>query len=278
MNLVARSCRRHLAIVLAGLLCGCAHQELAARQSQAQEIASRHGFSMEDVPTGTYTIRTWKGPKTGSHVLHAYIEGDGFAWVSRNQPSRDPTPNDPLALRLAVQDRAANTVYLGRPCQFVMQAGGCNVRDWTSHRFSEAMVNAMDVALTHVKLESGAKEIVLIGYSGGGAMASLLAARRGDVVHLVTVAGNLDHRAWSAAHQISALSGSLNPPDFAEKLAGVRQTHMIGAKDRVVPEQVYNAYRRVFQTDAEIVLKTIPDADHHCCWEADWPRLLSELD
>jgi hypothetical protein len=44
-------------------------------------------------------------------------------------------------------------------------------------------------------------------------VASLVAARRHDVVRLVTVAGNLDHLAWTTLHGVSPLTGSLNPAD-----------------------------------------------------------------
>ncbi|GAB2181920.1 hypothetical protein DLREEDagrD3_21430 [Denitratisoma sp. agr-D3] len=52
-------------------------------------------------------------------------------------------------------------------------------------------------------LQLGARRLTLVGYSGGAA--ALLAARCSDVVRLVTIAGNLDHRAWTRYHHITTL-------------------------------------------------------------------------
>jgi hypothetical protein len=45
-----------------------------------------------------------------------YQSGDGLAWLSSDVPSSDPTPLDPLALRLALAKPARNAAYLARPC------------------------------------------------------------------------------------------------------------------------------------------------------------------
>jgi hypothetical protein len=69
-----------------------------------------------------------------------------------------------------------------------------------------SVISASNQAVDALKQRYGAQEIVLVGYSGGGAVAALVAARRTDVVRLVTVAGNLDHLAWTHLH-------SVPPPD-----------------------------------------------------------------
>ena len=59
------------------------------------------------------------GPVDGPvDEVHVYIEGDGYAWATTTDPSDDPTPINPLALRLAAVDDAPNVLYLARPCQF----------------------------------------------------------------------------------------------------------------------------------------------------------------
>ena len=47
--------------------------------------------------------------------LSIYLEGDGLAWVSRTEASRDPTPDNPIGLRLAAIDPAPNVVWIARP-------------------------------------------------------------------------------------------------------------------------------------------------------------------
>jgi len=39
------------------------------------------------------------------------------AWLAVPRPSQDPTPVDPLALRLALVQPTGNAAYLARPCQ-----------------------------------------------------------------------------------------------------------------------------------------------------------------
>src|SRR3546814_2839304 len=63
---------------------------------------------------------------------------------------------------------------------------------WTSARFSDGVIVSMSDALDRLKEEAGASSLDLVGYSGGGGVAVLLAARRRDVVSIVTIAGNLD--------------------------------------------------------------------------------------
>jgi len=104
-----------------------------------------------------------------------------------------------------------------------------------------------------------------------------VAARRADVQRLVTVAGNLDHRAWARLHGVSPLGDSLNPPDYARELAAIRQTHIVADADRIVPIDVYRSYRQALPDRADITLRLLPHADHGCCWEEAWPTLLGEI-
>ena len=72
-----------------------------------------------------------------------------------------------------------------------------------------------------MKEKSGAKYLELVGYSGGGAIAVLVAARRSDVVGIRTVAGNLDTRAFCKYQHVSALDGSMNPLAIAESFVRI---------------------------------------------------------
>lgn len=272
--------RRALASVFVGalLLGACASLSVDDRIAQADDIAARHGFAKLEIETRHFPLRAFVGPQRRGGVLHIYIEGDGFAWVTRNKPSQNPTPRDPVALKLAVLD-PHDAAYLARPCQYVaLERGSCQPRDWASARFSSEAIAAMDEAINQLKHQMGAAGVVLIGYSGGGAVAALVAARRADVAHLVTVAGNLDPVAWARWHSVPELSGSLNPRDVAARLANIRQTHFVGERDRIVPFDIYRSYRAAFPHDADISATLVPRADHACCWEQVWPALLRALD
>jgi len=115
----------------------------------------------------------------------------------------------------------------------------------------------------------------LVGYSGGAAVAALVAAKREDVVQLVTVAGNLDHRAWTTWHQVSDLSQSLNPADARRELSAIPQYHLIGEKDKVVPPALIDEFVAGFSSSEKIMVREIPDFDHQCCWVQRWSSLMT---
>ena len=50
--------------------------------------------------------------------------------------------------------------------------------------------------------------VVLIGYSGGGTLAWLMASRIPETTRVVTIAANLDIDEWTRIHGDSPLSGS----------------------------------------------------------------------
>ena len=140
-------------------------------------------------------------------------------------------------------------------------------------RFREDAVAAMDHAVSRLKKSAGAAEVNLVGYSGGGTMAALIAARRSDVSCLVTIAAPLDTRAWTEALKVSPLDYSLNPADVARQLTTVRQTHFRGRKDTVVPPSTTQRY--LSQVPRALVIDK-QAYDHQCCWGDDWPELRRE--
>jgi len=76
-----------------------------------------------------------------AELLTIYIEGDGLSWIDASTPSNEPTPMDPLALKLALRDDAPSA-YLARPCQYVAEdrKKSCAQKYWTYSRFSEEVI------------------------------------------------------------------------------------------------------------------------------------------
>lgn len=204
-------------------------------------------------------------------TLTIFIEGDGSSWRSRTQPSNNTTPNNPVALKLAIKNQSSNsnTVYLARPCQYIdlKTQPYCNYKYWTSHRFSEEIVESTNEAINILKDNYKADKIELVGYSGGGAIAALLSARRQDIIKLTTVAGNLDTDAWTSHHNISPLSGSLNPADYWKSLLHIPQTHYVGNNDRIIPPFITQSYVDRFPETARPEIIIIDKVDHNCCWD-----------
>ena len=223
---------------------------------------------------GAVPLAGFRAPGAPAGPTYVYIEGDGAAWLSRSRLSADPTPRDPVALRLALNHPAPGALYAARPCQYVSAAAlaRCDPALWSGARWSEAVVAAMSAALSHWK-RSPDERFVLAGWSGGGVVAALLAARRDDADGLITVAAPLDAAAWTAHHGVSPLAASLDPaaepPDRRAPAL-----HLHGGRDATVPPSVIEAYRRAAPPNARFVV--VPAFGHRCCWPRAWPRLLRE--
>lgn len=262
-------------VALALALAGCA----GARDQQlreAQVIAGPGGLAQELLHARGMTVLGFERAGSPGGVLTVYIEGDGRAWLNPWQPSTDPTPTDPVGLRLAVSDPSRPLLYLARPCQFVAFSG-CTARLWTSGRLSPEIVAVYQQLLDDALRRTGSTKLALVGYSGGGALAALLAERRHDVAGLATVAADLDLEAWTRLRDLAPLSGSLDPADDAAAIEGLPQVHFAGGADAVVPPAVVQSFLRRFRQQGAARLIVVSHFDHDCCWVTSWPQLLREL-
>lgn len=272
------------ALIVCGLLVGCAaitppdqspgpylalEQRLTAKQWRIETVDGKY------LPVQIAI----KERATRSSILAVYIEGDGRAWLNSQQLSQDPTPQQALALQLAEQHTDTSVAYLARPCQYsTVQDKRCLPKYWSSHRFSEEVIEVSNRALERLKVASHADDLILIAYSGGATVAALLAARRDDVSTLVTIAGNLDHPAWTAHHRVSPLSGSLHATEILHQSPAreVMQIHLIGDKDRIVPPSLIQYFAANFSNTQ---LFHAADNNHTCCWVEQWaswwPLILS---
>lgn len=176
-----------------------------------------------------------KGRPRSSAELVVYLEGDGRG-VIRGQVSQDPTPSKAMGFELAKSDPSAAVLYLARVGQFQpAQTGKKYQQYWSNKRLSEESVQAANHAIDQAKTRIGAQRIHLVGYSGGGGLAVLLAERRQDVVSLATVAGLLDINWWVREKNFQPLTGSLNPADQAAHISHIPQVHFYGAEDSIIP-------------------------------------------
>jgi pimeloyl-ACP methyl ester carboxylesterase len=180
-----------------------------------------------------------------------------------------------VALRLALAQPAGNAAYLARPCQYVNKPSKpCAPRYWTGARFAPEVIAATNEAIDDLKARFGASQLTLVGYSGGAAVAALVAAQRHDVQQLVSVAGNIDHTAWTTLHHLSPLSESLNPLQVRATLGAISQWHFAGSLDRVVPPRLIKSW---VQGLPNVQLVVIDGYDHSCCWAENWPQLWATI-
>ncbi len=269
-------CRPFLLCLLM-LLTGCTLPGPYQRTASAYRIAADQGWRAEKISAGRFNFQVFM-PQHKSTDLVVYVEGDGLAWLDSATPSSDPTPSNPLGLRLALRHPGNNAAYLGRPCQYDPEniVHICRKTDWTDGRYSKEIVDAANLALNDLKQRMGARQINLVGYSGGGTLAALMAARRGDVRLLVTIAAVLDHTEWTAQLGLSPLAASLNPIDHWEQLRTLPQMHFVGQADKVTGWVAVQRYINLGQ-DAPITVRTLENFDHICCWVEAWPQLWQEM-
>jgi len=246
-------------------------------RAAAAELAAANGWQRHEIQAGRFLLTTYSHiDAPGDPWLVVYLEGDGFPWKTRTELSDDPTPRNPHTLELAVLDPAPNKVYIARPCQYLDadELARCPSEFWSFSRYAPQVVEAMNAAITQYATGTGARHLRLVGYSGGGQIAALVASDRDDVAELVTVAANLDHKAWTGVHNITPLDGSLNAADVAAAIEDIPQVHFVGAEDTNVTAAVVEAYVARMDDPSNTLLVVVDGMSHNCCWPEVWTDLL----
>lgn len=253
---------------------GCAGPEsFGGSRANVVDWAEVRGFETGELIAGPFRLLAlMRQVQPGSKILSVYIEGDGAPWMSPWHPPSDPTPLRPVALAMASADAASSVVYLGRPCQYLSNEAleNCASSWWMERRFSPEVLSAYDEALTQIKTRFGAKKLRVIGYSGGGVIAALLAARRSDVDFLVTVAAPLALSDWVEGHSLSHFAKASDP--IMERGILPASVHWAGDQDKVVPVAIVEKF--VHKKGGRIFI--MPGYDHECCWARDWASLMAK--
>lgn len=247
----------------------------ADRIAHARALAADAGFAAVPSATGVaLPVAAWHRPGEPTLPARLYLEGDGLAFLRRGRRSNDPTPERPVALELAAVDPYPGDVfYVARPCQYETRAAAqCEPSLWTVARYGETVVETTRERIDGIVGPD--RTIELVGFSGGGVVAALVAARRDRVARLVTVASPLDVEAWTRAMDVPALVLSLSPMDHVAVLSRVPQTHFASGADRVVPlavvERFVAAIRAGDGAGREVDLVLHPDRAH-TDWPSVWP-------
>lgn len=268
------------ALLLSSLALGCCtYGGKSSKLRLAKDIAIRNQMSLRYINTQNFALTSFERISGSSNApTSIYIEGDGLAWLSRSTPSRNPTPKNPVGLRLASRDHISkNVIYIARPCQYteISKTRPCPAQYWTSKRFAPEVIQSFNQAIDQLKQKHKLGKLELIGYSGGAAVATLLAAQRDDVINLRTVAGNIDIDAFSKFHNVSKMPLSLNPAKEAYKLKDLPQMHFIGEEDSIVPAAIFNSYKRKAGAPQCVNSQIVYGVSHEKGWEAVWPQLIT---
>lgn len=264
---------KHCAVgVTAVLLTAALLNACAPLEPSPQQLAARLGLVPLTVHGALFEHRAWFKPGGGDQ-LHVYLEGDGHTQLADGRIPADPGPIGTLVLELLAQDDAP-ALLLGRPCHHGLAASpGCDARMWTTRRYSPAVVHSLAAALGAFRAQHAHSGMVLIGHSGGGTLAMLLAPDVPGLRAVVTVAGNLDVGAWTALHGYSPLDG-LDPARAAPLPVGIAQRHWAGSDDHEVPPAL-SAHAVARQPGACLVV--LENIGHTRGWAAVWKDVLRTI-
>jgi hypothetical protein len=270
---------KNLLFIFIFIFAGCSSHILTPQErlDVATKLAQSNALKTRTFTTSTFDIYAYQKTFTCKYEMSVYIEGDGLSWITSSRISKNPTPFNPMALKLMVQDNSTCKIYLARPCQYV-QNKLCDESYWTNARFSPKVIQTYEQILDTLAEKSEIKQFKLYGFSGGGTVATLLAAKRKDIQQLVTIAGNLDIDFWTKKNYLTPLTGSLNPANFSQELSSIKQLHLIGTEDNVIDKSVFNSYKRHFKNTQNIHSLSFSGYSHSCCWDKKWREILQDIE
>jgi pimeloyl-ACP methyl ester carboxylesterase len=266
---------------------GCTIQskvQQSNHQSNYQEISTKAGLSETHIQTQSFTLKRLSNPaferlkqetpslkEHQNRVIHVYLEGDGRAWINRNTISMDPTPIAATGLALMSLDPNP-ALYISRPCHFQQTDKICHPLIWTHLRYSQTVIDALAEAIRS-NINHNTK-VTLIGYSGGGTLAWLLARELKQVSAIVTLAGNMNTQMWYEHHHYSPLVGSQDPSHLTPLPGSIAQLHLSGSADT----NILADWTRVFSEQQGCSqFSLVQNASHSRGWLPYWQKAVVSL-
>ncbi len=257
------------AVCLSLLVAACASNTDRIEDLARESHLTRTMFDAEGYRTFIYM----RPNTSAADRLTVFLEGDGIPWRAGIVPSTDPTTAHPIALRLLMRTPGAGA-YVTRPCYHELPSERCTPELWTNARYSVEVVDAMAATVREAARLAAAREILLVGYSGGGTLALLIAERLDDVAGVVTLAANLDIQSWAAHHGYLPLESSLNPA-ASDREHRWPEIHLMGGEDTVVPLATTASYFSRYPTAQRW---QFPQHGHVCCWLREWDALWEKVE
>lgn len=264
------SLSRYLLLLAIALLAGCAATSPSeyATQTAEQQLAAA-GLREADLGAASLMRAWYRSTPEAPSVWHIYVEGDGRAWRGAGQPSSNPTPRQPVAMRLALEDPHSHVAYLARPCQFLQPLpDGCHFSLWTTQRYGPDVEAQMLAALNAI---AGGQSVRLIGFSGGAHLAQQLGQRHPNVELLISVAGNLDDVSFAQHHHLPTPRTTSPPPGTIPFYS------LAGGNDDIVPPSLAR-HQLTRQAHGCHHLEVHPQAEHTGPWQLDWHTIEAFLD
>ncbi len=240
-----------------------------------ENAVDKYGFEKKLVRGGLFDLTTFQKIRDVNQPYNIYIEGDGASFTFK-QVSSDPTPRDLMMLRLVIEDSRPNVIYIARPCQFTKLETQmhCQKIYWSDKRMSTEIIDSINEVIK--KIAGDKSPINLIGFSGGGGVATLLAQQNKNVQSIITISGNLDHEAFNKFHRTRPMIGSLNPINIAKKINNIPQLHLAGGRDTIVRPFIAEDYVTASGNNKCVKYTIYPNATHTTGWHQPWKEIISK--
>lgn len=212
-------------------------------------------------------------------TLWVFIEGDGTPWHLGRWPAKKPYVQTPVAHPLWLYTQAP-ALYLKRPCYFntpknPMSAPkklpkGCTPNWWTSDIYSSLVVSQLNNELHKQLTKLRYKNYLLIGHSGGGTLAMLMAKQARHKPRLiVTLAGNLNPAQFNKRHNLPTNTNT-NTNMLIMPPVKIRQWHYAGEKDTLIPFELIN---NTCQKNTQSRCYKLNNTTHTEGWSSHWPTI-----
>lgn len=265
-RLFSRGHRFVLAAAFLAVMQGCA----SCPMDDADARAAAASMQRHEITAGSFRMTTYSRIRDTNQPLTIYIDGDVRGWTPSADPGVDSTPDDYLGLRLATLDPSINVLYIAHPCQFGIDDPVCFDESWQSGPYARQILASINRTIDHTTVVFPHPQLNLVGYSGGGAIAAVLAAQRHDVLSLRTIAGNLDPGGDERAHASDPQDDYINPIENAQRLSLLAQVHYVGDKDVFVPPFVTENFVKAVGPSPCLKVTHVEDATHQSGWEDFW--------
>lgn len=273
-NTVMAACA---ALLLTGLLSGCTGFNNKLKNEQANHIAGKANLFKYGYHTQNFPMPVFERVYTDGIEATVYIGSLNRGLVNVKEVTPDPTPYNPVGLKLAALDKSENLLYIGPPCTYFTYEAldNCPHRYFIKQRFAPEVIDSYSEILDKYRARYDLKGFHLVGYGSGGAIAALLAKKHPEVLSLRTVAGVVDTDVATRLAEKPKYEGSLNPAEESYMLGVIPQNHFIGSLDQEVPPAVVHSYVDSMGPSRCVRTTMVQGASHNDGWVERWPALLN---
>lgn len=244
------------------------------RINKAFDLTHQAKFTPAVINTSTFPLQIFSQNHNSKHAI-IYLEGDGLVINKYGEIALNPTPTDPMALRLVSVDlRALTKVVINRPFHYVKSHNSYS-KYWTTARYSPEVIQSIIEAIKNCQQKFGFETVELVAYSGGASVALLLIPHFKNITRIISFAGNLDHESWTGYHHTGPLLESLNPMENKAAIGQISQIHFVGTSDDNTTVGLAQAYKQCIKSN-KISIIPIDGFYHDSNWPSVWQEWLEQ--